>query len=94
MRFKPFMLAALIALQLAVSASTMTAGSAVAADTATMDRRAVEMVKHDFKEKGIAKLDRLNQDAVQAACVKYSDKPPHEGPDGLDKLEKEQMTTI
>lgn len=68
--------------------------SAIAADNPALDKKAVEMIKHDFKEKGIAKLDRLNLDAVQAACVKYSDKPPHDGPDGLDKLEKDQMSTI
>jgi sulfur-oxidizing protein SoxX len=73
---------------------TAVSASAVGADSAALDKKAAEMIKHDFKEKGIAKLDRLNQDAVQAACDKYSNKPPHEGPEGLDTLEKQQMATI
>jgi sulfur-oxidizing protein SoxX len=70
------------------------ANCAVAADNAALDKKAIEVIKRDFKEKGIAKLDRLDLDAVQAACIKYSDKPPHESADGLDVLEKGQMDAI
>jgi L-cysteine S-thiosulfotransferase len=77
-----------------LSGLVLGANCAVAADNAALDKKAIEVIKRDFKEKGIAKLDRLNLDAVQAACIKYSDKPPHEGADGLDVLEKGQMDAV
>lgn len=78
----------------AAGACAAVAGTALANDKAALDRKAVEMIRNDFKERGIAKLDRLNLDAVQASCNKYADKPPHDAPDGVDKLEKEQMAAI
>ena len=43
---------------------------------AELDAEAVAMIKRDFRDKGIAKVDRLNQDDVQSACTKYRDNPP------------------
>jgi sulfur-oxidizing protein SoxX len=49
------------------------------------------MMKRDFKAKGIAGMDRLNEDGVQAACNKALDNPPQEI---ADKLQKEQLAAI
>jgi sulfur-oxidizing protein SoxX len=39
---------------------------------AAVRAKAVEMMKASFKERGIAKLDRLNQDETQALCSQYA----------------------
>ena len=41
---------------------------------ADLDREAAAVMKASFRDQGIAKVDRLNQDLGQAACS--SDKPP------------------
>ena len=41
-----------------------------------LDREALAVIKAGFRDQGIAKLDRLNQDLGQSACS--SDKPPAE----------------
>ena len=43
---------------------------------AELDAEAVAMIKRDFRDKGIAKVERLNQDDVQSACTKFRDSPP------------------
>ena len=56
------------------------AGVAIVAACATqpspaeLDRQAQAAVKSSFRDQGIAKVSRLNQDRMQAACS--SDKPP------------------
>ena len=70
------------------------AGCATTIDDAAAQRKLVEIMKRDFHERGIAKIERLDQDALQAACTKYNNSPPHEGPNGLDKLEAGQMAAI
>jgi len=52
---------------------------------------AISMMKRDFKTQGIAGLDRLNQDKVQAACDQHGNNPP---PDVVAALQKEQMAAI
>lgn len=67
-------------------------GTAWAANqAAALDAKAAAMIKRDFRDKGIAKVDRVKQDEVQAICTKYRDRPPH---DLQDKLEKSQATGI
>jgi L-cysteine S-thiosulfotransferase len=39
-----------------------------------LDQKALEVIKSSFRDQGIAKVDRLNQDLGQQACS--SDKPP------------------
>jgi sulfur-oxidizing protein SoxX len=52
---------------------------------------ALAMMKRDFHAMGIAGLERLNEDNVQAACNKYQDNPPQ----GVaDNLQKEQLAAI
>ena len=77
------------------SAGILVAAAALLASCATAQRDyrpdALAMMKRDFHARGIAGMDRLNEDAVQAACNKYRDDPPK---DVADKLQKEQMATI
>ena len=57
-----FTLAAVGAVLLAV------AGCASAPSSTDLDREAAAVMKASFRDQGIAKLDRLNQDLGQAAC--------------------------
>jgi sulfur-oxidizing protein SoxX len=50
------------------------AGCASVPSGTDLDREAAAVMKASFRDQGIAKLDRLNQDLGQAACS--SDKPP------------------
>jgi sulfur-oxidizing protein SoxX len=77
------------------SAGILAATTALLASCATPQRDyrpdALTMMKRDFHARGIAGMDRLNEDAVQAACNKYRDDPPK---DVADRLQREQMATI
>ena len=44
------------------------------ADEAAIRAKAIDAMKTSFKEKGQAKLDRLNQDETQALCSQYAGK--------------------
>ena len=61
---------------LAVSAALASISlSAQAGNTAGgLDAKTAEIVKRDFRDKGIAKATRVNQDELQAMCSKYVDK--------------------
>jgi len=50
------------------------AGCATSPSSQDLDREAQAAMKASFRDQGIAKVDRLNQDLGQAACS--SDKPP------------------
>jgi sulfur-oxidizing protein SoxX len=52
---------------------------------------ALALMKRDFHAKGIAGMDRLNEDDVQAACNKYRDEPPLQVG---EKLQQEQLAGI
>lgn len=57
----------------------------------SLDAKTTAIIKRDFRDKGIAKADRVNQDKLQAMCSKYVDKLP----DKLKaSLEAEQMKSI
>jgi sulfur-oxidizing protein SoxX len=60
---------------------------------AEVSAKALAMMKHSFKEHGQAKLDRLDQDDVQATCSKYEthDKIPK---DVAERIEKAQLSTV
>src|SRR5437763_7187452 len=78
----------------AVSAAVLVvAGCATVASDAEISQRALAVMKSGFKEAGQAKLDRLDQDEVQAACSKYhsSTQLPKEL---AQKLEESQLKTI
>ncbi len=76
---------------LASATFSVQAGSKDAKEAAKLDAKTVEIIKRDFRDKGIAKADRVNQDELQAACSKYLDVPP----DALKaRLEAEQAKEI
>ena len=58
---------------------------------AELDAKTVAIIKRDFHDKGIAKVERLNQDSVQSMCTKYLDNPPI---DGMERLQAEQEKAI
>ena len=70
-------------------------GSALLASCATgpggAHKDAVAMMKRDFHARGIAGMDRLNQDELQAACNKHENNPPKEV---AERLQKAQYATV
>lgn len=52
----------------AVAAALVGVGCASLPSTAQLDEQAQAMVKSAFRDQGIAKVDRLNQDLAQSAC--------------------------
>jgi sulfur-oxidizing protein SoxX len=65
-----------IAITALLGAAVIVAGCASMPSPAVLDEQALAMLKASFRDQGIAKVDRLNQDPVQKACS--SDKPPAE----------------
>jgi len=65
-------------------------GCASLPGSAELDAQARAIVKSSFREQGIAKLDRIEQDAVQQACS--SEQAPDEAT--AKRIEAEQMATI
>jgi hypothetical protein len=57
-------------------AAILVAGCATQPSPQELDQQAQAMIKASFREQGIAKMDRLDQDLGQAACS--ADKPPAE----------------
>lgn len=78
-----------------LASAGLLAAAALAVSCATPQRDyrpdALAAMQRDFHAKGIAGMDRLKEDDVQAACNKYRDEPP---PQVVDKLQKEQLETI
>jgi sulfur-oxidizing protein SoxX len=77
-----------LTLSLAIFAAPLQAADK---DDAELDAKAVAVIKRDFQDKGVAKIDRLNQDEVQLLCTKYLDKPPVKD---QTRLQAEQQKTI
>jgi sulfur-oxidizing protein SoxX len=74
----------------AIAGSALLAGCATAPSTRELDEQALAMIKASFREQGIAKMDRLEQDLGQRACS--SDKAPDEAT--AKKIEAEALATI
>jgi len=53
--------------------------------------KAVEMMKRDFHPRGIAGMDRLNEDGLQALCNRTHNQPPREI---AARMERDQIETI
>jgi len=58
----------------AAAACAVLAGCATLPPPAELDRQAAAMIKASFRDEGIAKVDRIQQDLGQAACS--SEQPP------------------
>jgi len=52
----------------AAGAAVLLAGCATGPSKAELDQQAMALMKASFRDQGIAKVDRLNQDLGQAAC--------------------------
>jgi sulfur-oxidizing protein SoxX len=74
-----------------VAASLAIIASSAQAATSDLDAKTAAIFKRDFQDKGIAKVDRVNQDKLQAACSKYLNKLP---PAMKQQIEAEQAATI
>jgi sulfur-oxidizing protein SoxX len=51
-----------------VGTAAIVAGCATAPSAADLDQQSLAMMKASFRDQGIAKVDRLNQDLAQQAC--------------------------
>jgi sulfur-oxidizing protein SoxX len=74
-----------------VVAAAVLAGCAAMKDDAAYRREAAEVMKRDFHARGIATMDRLNQDELQRVCTEYNNNPPAEL---TKKIEAQQFETI
>ena len=72
------------------AALLLIAGCASLPSPGELDAQAAAMLKAGFRDQGIAKVDRLNQDLGQKACS--SDKPPTDAV--ARQVEAEAMATI
>ena len=74
----------------AFGALALVAGCSSAPNPQDVDRLAQGIIKSSFREQGIAKLDRLEQDELQQACS--GEKPPT--PEVAKRIEAAQLATI
>ena len=70
--------------------AALVAGCASLPSPAELDAQASKAIKSSFRDQGIAKTDRLNQDLGQQACS--SDKPPDDAV--ADKIMAEALYTV
>ena len=73
-----------------VATMALLAACATSPSPAELDARATTAIKSSFRDQGIAKTDRLNQDLGQAACS--SDKAPDDGT--ADRIMAEALYTV
>ena len=79
-------------LAIAVAAALAAACAGMQQSDAQYADKALATMKVSFKERGQAKLDRLNQDDMQKLCSQYEGKPMPK--DVTDKVEKAQQALI
>ncbi|MGH9577605.1 MAG: hypothetical protein ACRD3R_09215, partial [Terriglobales bacterium] len=75
------------------SVAVVVAGCAMRPSAEELDAKALAVMKAGFKDRGQAKVDRLDQDELQRVCSKYSGelKLPEDVARGLEKA---QLATI
>jgi sulfur-oxidizing protein SoxX len=71
--------------------AAVAAGCATITTESGQQARALEVMKASFKTRGIASIDRLNQDETQALCSQYPKELP---PDVADKIQTMNLQTI
>ena len=79
-------------LALAVAGALVAACAGMAGSQKDYSAETVTMLKSSFKERGQAKLDRLDQDDMQRQCSQYEGKPMPK--DVTDRLEKAQQALV
>ncbi len=75
---------------LAAALALLAAGSAQAQTARQLDQQTDAMMRASFHDKGIAKVERLNQDEAQKACSQA--KPP--APAVARKIEAQQLAAV
>lgn len=75
---------------LVLASVALIAGCATAPSPQELDATALAIMKSSFRERGIAKLDRIDQDELQQACS--GEKPPSEAV--TKRLEAAQFATV
>lgn len=73
-----------------MAVAVLAAGCAGVPSSSELDAQAQAMIRASFRDQGIAKVDRLEQDLGQQACS--SDKPP--SPDVAKRIEAEALASI
>ena len=73
------------------AAALALAGCATGMSEVEARQKALAMMKQDFQSRGIAHIERLNEDEVQKACNEYRDNPPKEL---AERLQAAQMAAI
>jgi sulfur-oxidizing protein SoxX len=79
-------------LALGIAATVAAACAGMAATEKDYSQETLAMMKSSFKDRGQAKLDRLDQDDMQRLCSQYQGKPLPK--DVSDRLEKAQQALI
>ncbi len=77
-------------LLLAAACTTLLAGCATGPSPAELDQMAAQMIRASFRDQGIAKVDRLNQDFANEACS--TDKPPSDAV--AERIQKEARAAV
>jgi sulfur-oxidizing protein SoxX len=80
------------ALCAALGCAGILVGCATAPSDAEISAKAAAMLKASFKERGQAKLDRLDQDDTQKTCSEYAGRVPPK--DVVDRIEKVNLASI
>ena len=80
----------LIASAASLGAALLLAGCATRPSPAELDQQAAAMMKAAFRDQGIAKVDRIQQDLGQSACS--SDQPPSEAV--AKQIEAESLASV
>lgn len=75
----------------ALAAATVLAGCASMMYTPPTEQETLAVIKAGFHERGIAKLDRLNQSELQKVCTETKNNPPK---DLRERLEKAALATV
>ena len=78
-------------MMMSITISAVFALTMAPVQAADLDAKTAEIVKRDFRDKGIAKATRVNQDELQAACSKYVDKLPPKLKAKLEAKETEAL---
>ena len=81
-----------LALSIAGCVALATGCAAMSNPGEEYSKKAAAMLKSSFKERGQAKLDRLDQDDMQRLCSQYEGKPMPR--DVADRVEKAQQALI
>lgn len=74
-----------------IAPGLLLAGCANMMYTPPSEQETLAVIRAGFKDRGIAKVDRLNQSELQSACSKYHNNPPK---DVRERLEKAAATTV